>query len=90
MRQPHVSGILKAGMPVKGDAESRAIDRLIAEIDAIDKWRDRVGRRIVAMFFGVFLAAVSLLFYAATHAQQRVDPPPDAGPRHPGVLRSYR
>jgi len=76
-------------MPVKEDAEFRAIERLIADIDSIDKWRDRVGRRIVAMFFGVFLFAVSLLCYVATHSQERVSPPAPAK-QHPGVLRSYR
>lgn len=81
--------MLKAGMPVREDAESRAIKRLIADIDSIDKWRDRIGRRIVAMFFGIFLFAVSLLSYVATHAQDRVSPPA-IGRQHPGVLRSYR
>lgn len=76
-------------MPVRERDESRAIERLIAEIDSIDHWRDRVGRRIVAMFFGVFLLAVALLGWVATHSQQRVNPP-GLGKPAPPVLHSYR
>lgn len=62
--------------------------RLIAEIDALDAWRDRVGRRVVCLFMMTFAAALVLLFWAVTHAHEH-PPGPMAhpGPRVAGVLR---
>jgi hypothetical protein len=69
-------------------AESRAIERLIAEIDALDRWRDRVGWRIIYMFFGVFAFAVCLLVYTVTMGHPETRPLHHPGPRVPGVLRA--
>lgn len=76
-------------MHLSGNAESRAIRNLIAQIDEIDKWRDRVGRRIVGLFLCVFVFALSLLFYVVkyAHPQPRLRHP---GPKVPGVLKSWR
>jgi hypothetical protein len=60
--------------------EARAIERLIAEIDEIDRWRDRVGRRIVGLFLCTFLLSLGLLAWVVMDAR---DNPP--GPlEHPG------
>lgn len=48
------------------DEESRAVARLIAEIDSIDRWRDRVGRRVMVLFALVFALALGLLGWVAT------------------------
>jgi len=69
------------------DQETRAIGRLIQEIDSIEACRNRTGRRIVALFLATFMAAAYLLVWAATHAQAVVAPP---GPRVPGVLHSAK
>ena len=69
------------------DQEQAAIQRLIAEIDSIDKRRDRVGRRIVLLFFTTFVSALSLLVWSVSHAQGTVKTP---GPRVPGVIQSER
>lgn len=45
--------------------ETRAVEKLIAQIDALDDWRNRPGRRIIALFAAVFLAALALLGWAA-------------------------
>lgn len=75
------------GSDLAADREASAIRRLIAEIDAIDAWRDRVGKRILVLFFTTFLLALCLLFWSVTHAQNIVKTP---GPRVPGVLHSER
>ena len=67
------------------DRETRAIWHLIHEVNSIDAWRDRTGRRILALFMVTFAGAACLLFWAATHAETTVRPP---GPRVPGVLHS--
>jgi hypothetical protein len=67
--------------------EARAVRRLIAEIDSLDAWRDRVGRWILALFFSTFAGALCLLVWAATHSESVVKPP---GPRVPGVMHSER
>jgi len=85
-----MSVILKAGMQSQSppqDAEGRAIARLIAEIDSLDALRDRVGRRVVLLFFAIFIFAIGLLIYAVTHSERAVAPP---GPRVPGVLQRMR
>jgi hypothetical protein len=71
---------------VTGD-EARAVRRLIAEIDSLDAWRDRVGRRILVLFFSTFAGALCLLLWAVTHSESIVRPP---GPRVPGVMHSER
>ena len=72
---------------MQADLESRAIGRLIREIDSLDAWRDRTGRRILVLFLATFAGAACLLFWAATHAETPVRPP---GPRVPGVLHSSK
>jgi hypothetical protein len=76
-------------MQTANSAESRAIRNLIAQIDDIDRWRDRVGRRVIGLFLGVFVFAVGLLLYVVTHAHppQQTRAP---GPRVPGVLKSWK
>lgn len=70
-------------------AESRAIQKLIAQIDDIDRWRDRVGRRVLALFLAVFCCAVGMLIYVVlyAHPPQQMRHP---GPRVPGVLKSWK
>jgi predicted MFS family arabinose efflux permease len=63
---------------------------LIAEIDALDRWRDRVGWRIIYLFLGVFAFAVGLLIYTAMEGQPRTTRAEHPGPRVPGVLRPAR
>ncbi|MGD0000851.1 MAG: hypothetical protein ABSE21_12200 [Bryobacteraceae bacterium] len=75
------------GTRMPADQETRAIGRLIQEIDSIEAWRDRTGRRIVVLFLATFAAAACLLVWAAMHAQAVVAPP---GPRVPGVLHSAK
>ena len=75
------------GTRMPADQETRAIRRLIQEIDSIEAWRDRTGRRIVVLFLATFMAAACLLVWAAMHAQAVVAPP---GPRVPGVLHSAK
>ena len=67
------------------DQETRAIWRLIQEVNSIDTWRDRTGRRIVALFLATFAGAVCLLLWTVMHSQTVVAPP---GPRVNGVLHS--
>jgi hypothetical protein len=77
------------GMPTADTPESRAIRNLISQIDDIDRWRERVGRRLIALFLCVFCFAVGLLLYVVTfeHPAQRAVPP---GPRVPGVLKGWK
>jgi hypothetical protein len=77
----------EAGLAMQADQETRAIWRLIREIDSIDAWRDRTGRRIVVLFLATFAGAVGLLTWAATHAQTMAAPP---GPKVHGVLHSAK
>ena len=72
---------------MSADREAGAIRRLIAEIDSIDAWRDRVGKRILVLFFSTFAGALCLLVWSVTHAQEIVKTP---GPRVPGVMHSER
>ena len=71
------------------DAETRAVERLIAQIDALDQWRDRTGRRVIWLFGGTFLAAVSLLVWVAVFDGAPGDLMPAAGPRAPAVLNDF-
>ena len=75
------------GADLSADREAGAIRRLIAEIDSIDAWRDRVGKRILVLFFSTFAGALCLLVWSVTHAQEIVKTP---GPRVPGVMHSER
>jgi hypothetical protein len=76
-----------AGVRAADGEEEGAIRRLVAEIDSLDAWRDRVGRRILVVFFSTFAGALCLLAWAVTHAENVVKTP---GPRVPGVLHSER
>lgn len=67
--------------------EEGAIRRLVAEIDSLDAWRDRVGKRILVLFFSTFAGALCLLVWAVTHTENIVKTP---GPRVPGILHSAR
>ena len=59
------------------DRESRAISNLIEEIDRLDAWRDRVGRRVIAAFLVTFAVALGLLVYVALYeGTPHVAPPP--------------
>jgi len=69
------------------DAESTAVAKLIAEINALDAWRERVGRRIIALFLGTFACALGLLFYIAAYEGPPAALQTPPGPRVPGVLR---
>ncbi|MGO9242331.1 MAG: hypothetical protein ACLQBJ_16130 [Bryobacteraceae bacterium] len=69
------------------DQETRAIWRLIQEVDSIDTWRDRTGRRIVALFLATFAGAVCLLLWTVMDSRTIAAPP---GPRVHGVLHSAK
>ena len=47
------------------DTEARAVARLIAQIDSLDRERNRIGRRVVALFLVVFALALTLLVVVA-------------------------
>jgi hypothetical protein len=76
-----------AGLRDATGQEEGAIRRLITEIDSLDSWRDRVGKRILVLFFSTFAGALCLLVWAVTHTESPVKTP---GPRVPGVLHSAR
>jgi hypothetical protein len=76
-----------AGLRDATGQEEGAIRRLITEIDSLDSWRDRVGKRILVLFFSTFAGALCLLVWAVTHTESLVKTP---GPRVPGVLHSAR
>lgn len=62
--------------------------RLIAQIDSIDAWRDRVGRRILVLFLVTFAFAIGLLIWTVKQAQlnpPEIQKPP--GEQVPPVLR---
>lgn len=71
-------------------AERAAVARLIAEINALGAWRERVGRRIILLFLGTFACALGLLFYIAAFEGPPIEPQTPPGPRVNGVLRGYR
>lgn len=77
-------------MDNRKDPESAAVAKLISEINALDAWRERVGRRIIMLFLGTFAGALGLLFYIAAFegAPRELKTPP--GPRVPPVLRGVR
>ena len=59
---------------IEESAEERAIQKLIDEINTIDRWRDRVGQRILVIFAFGFAAAMALLMWAATSTYPEVVP----------------
>lgn len=68
--------------------EARALARLIAEIDSIDGWRDRVGRRVICLFLVTFAFAVGLLIWSVNQVYGNPPGTPDPpGPQVPAVLR---
>jgi hypothetical protein len=68
--------------------EARAVARLIAEIDSIDAWRDRIGRRVICLFLATFAFAVGLLIWTVDQAHGNPPGTPDPpGPQVPAVLR---
>ncbi|GEM_PF-1641148 len=73
-------------MKASVESEQRAIERLIAEIDSIDEWRDRIGRRVMWLFAGTFTVALSLLAWVAMfeNPPARIEKPD--GPQVPAVL----
>ncbi|MBN9663014.1 MAG: hypothetical protein J0H49_32750 [Acidobacteria bacterium] len=74
-------------MELPTDQESRAIERLIAEIDQLDAYRDRVGRRVILAFVFTFAIALSLLVYIALFGGPARSSVRHPGPRVPGVLK---
>ncbi len=73
-------------MNISAEQERRAIERLIAEINAIGRRRERTGLHVLWVFGITFAAALCLLAWVALFA----GPParvlrPD-GPRAPAVL----
>lgn len=71
------------------DAEARAVQRLIAQIDALDQWRDRTGRRVIWLFGVTFLAALSLLVWVAVFDGAPAGLKTAPGPRAPAVLNDF-
>ncbi len=77
-------------MQHRDESESAAIRKLIAEINALDAWRERVGRRIIMLFLGTFAGALGLLFYIAAFEGPPREVKRPEGPRAPAVLRGLR
>jgi hypothetical protein len=73
-------------MRAKERDEERAIERLIAEIDELDTWRDRIGRRVIFLFLATFVFALGLLIWVLKYAQEH-PPEPQA---HPGPKAGLR
>jgi len=77
-------------MPARLDDETRAVQKLIAEINEIGRRRDRTGRQVIWAFGITFAAALCLLAWVALFA----GPPARAvrmdGPRAPAVLKQFR
>lgn len=71
--------------------EEQAVRRLIAQIDSLDAWRDRIGWRVVYLFMGTFAVAITLLVWSVKYAVEHPPGPLDhPGPKVPGVMRSMR
>jgi hypothetical protein len=60
-------------MSATKDHEEQAIRKLVAQIDALDAWRDRPGRIVIYLFLATFLGSVSLLVFTVTHAHPAVN-----------------
>ncbi len=74
-------------MPARLDDETRAIERLIAEINAIGRRRDRTGRQVLWAFGITFTAALCLLAWVALFAGPPARIVKMDGPRAPAVLK---
>jgi hypothetical protein len=74
-------------MPARLVDETRAIERLIAEINAIGRRRDRTGRQVLWAFGITFTAALCLLAWVALFAGPPARIVKMDGPRAPAVLK---
>lgn len=74
-------------MPARLDDETRAIEKLIAEINAIGRRRDRTGRQVLWAFGITFTAALCLLAWVALFAGPPARIVKMDGPRAPAVLK---
>ncbi len=74
-------------MPARLDDETRAIEKLIAEINAIGRRRDRTGRQVLWAFGITFTAALCLLAWVALFAGPPARIVKMVGPRAPAVLK---
>lgn len=74
-------------MPARLDDETRAIEKLIAEINAIGRRRDRTGRQVLWAFGITFTAALCLLAWMALFAGPPARIVKIDGPRAPAVLQ---
>lgn len=77
-------------MPARLDDETRAIERLIAEINAIGRRRDRTGRQVLWAFGITFAAALCLLAWVALFAGPPARIVKMDGPRAPAVLKPFQ
>lgn len=77
-------------MAARLDDEARAIEKLIAEINAIGRRRDRTGRQVLWAFGITFAAALCLLAWVALFAGPPARIVKMDGPRAPAVLKQYR
>lgn len=77
-------------MPARLDDETRAVQKLIAEINAIGRRRDRTGRQVIWAFGITFAAALCLLAWVALFAGPPARVVRMDGPRAPAVLQQFR
>jgi len=77
-------------MAARLDDETRAIERLIAEINAIGRRRDRTGRQVLWAFGITFAAALCLLAWVALFAGPPARIVKMDGPRAPAVLKPFQ
>jgi hypothetical protein len=77
-------------MPARLDDETRAVQKLIAEINAIGRRRDRTGRQVIWAFGITFAAALCLLAWVALFAGPPARVVGMDGPRAPAVLKQFR
>ncbi len=77
-------------MSARLDDETRAVQRLIAEINAIGRRRDRTGRQVLWAFGITFAAALCLLAWVALFAGPPARIVKMDGPRAPAVLKPFR
>lgn len=77
-------------MTARLDDETRAIQKLIAEINEIGRRRDRTGRHVIWAFGITFAAALCLLAWVALFAGPPARVVKMDGPRAPAVLKQFR
>lgn len=77
-------------MTARLDDETRAIQKLIAEINEIGRRRDRTGRQVIWAFGITFAAALCLLAWVALFAGPPARVVKMDGPRAPAVLKQFR